>query len=121
MEIKLYLKDGTYKTLSKLIMDPSATLPTCVTLTLYPLGKATNKGYGKRVMLCSRDILKVMWLEGHVSSIHKSDLFLKHLHDSFPNSIEEVQTMKPAKSVDGPLERFEFILDTSFSFFLWNC
>ena len=103
-------------------MDPSATLPTCVTLTLYPLGKATNKGYGKRVMLCSRDILKVMWLEAPESSIHKSDLFLKHLHDSFQNSIEEVQTMILAKSVDDPLARFEFVLDPpSFSFFLWNC
>ena len=84
-------------------MYPSVTLPTCVTLTLYPLGKETNKGYVKRVILCSRDMLKVMWLEAPESSIHKSDLFLKHLHDSFPNSIEEVQTMIPAKSIAGPL------------------
>ena len=102
-------------------MGPSITLPTWVTLTVYPLGKATNKGYGKNVMSCSRDILKVMWFEAPESNIHESDLFLKQLHYSFPKSIEEMQTMIPAKSVVGPLARFGLALDPSFSFSLWNC
>ena len=43
-EMRLYLKEGTCKTLFKTILDEICTSPHSVTLTLYPLGSETSIG-----------------------------------------------------------------------------
>lgn len=61
--MRLYLKEGTYKTLYKMILEFINTSPNSVTLILYPLGNEISIGYGKVLVLVSQFLLKVIWLD----------------------------------------------------------
>ena len=70
-ETRLYLKEGTYKTWCKVILDVTGTSPNSVTLTLYPFGRETSIGVGKVLILVREFLLKVMWFDAPESMIHK--------------------------------------------------
>lgn len=104
IEMRLYLKEGTYNTLCKIISGAIITSPNFVTLTLYQFERETNMGYGNEVMLLRLVPLKVILFDVPESSIHKLVLDSKYLHKGSPKSMEEVQITVPAKFIGPALE-----------------
>lgn len=102
--MRLYLKEGTYNTLCKIISSEIITSLNSVTLTLYPFERKTNMGYGNKVMLLRLVLLKVILFDVPESSIHKSVLDSKHLHEESPKSMEKVEITIPAKFIGPALE-----------------